>query len=324
MAERKSITILVPAYNEAERLPALADAVAAMMDSGGLSARYDWQLLVVDDGSRDDTREVLRRVRERDAHVAYVSLSRNFGKENAMLAGMDFATGDCVVIMDADLQHPVDTIPEMVRCWEEGYDDVYGRRMSRGREPLLRRKLSLAYYRLLQRSTSIEILENVGDFRLLDRRCVDALRSMRENQRNTKGLFCWIGFRKKGVDYVTADNEAGRKSRFGLMRLINLAVDGITGFSTAPLRFATVMGVLASVASFVYLIATLVKTLVWGEAVQGYPTIVCLILFLGGCQLLAIGIIGEYIGRIFNEVKHRPPYIVDSINGVPYEKNVGS
>ena len=308
---RRMVTVLVPAYDEAGTLPRLVAALSAMAAS---RSDYDWEFLIVDDGSRDDTRTVLEELRGKDPRVHYVCLSRNFGKENALMAGFDYASGDCVVIMDADLQHPPEVVPDMLEQWEKGYDDVYGRRLSRGKESFVRRRLTKAYYRLLERSSRIDVLPNVGDFRLLDRRCVDAMRSMRESQRYTKGLLCWIGYRKTGVDFHTGERQEG-KSHYTLRQLGRMAFEGIAGFSTAPLRFATVMGMIASVAAFVYIIFILCKTLIWGEEVQGYPTLMCAILFLGGCQLVALGIIGEYIGRIFNETKNRPVYIADSYDG---------
>lgn len=308
---KKLITILVPAYNEARNLPGLVDALSSLSDS---IDTYDWEFLIVNDGSSDNTSDVLRSLREQDIRVNYINLSRNFGKESAMLAGLDYAKGDCVVIMDADLQHPVSAVPEMIKAWEEGYDDVYGKRKTRGKESWLRKKLSLLYYSLLQKTTRIDILPNVGDFRLLDRRCVDAVRELRETQRYTKGLFCWIGFKKKPVEFESLDRTEG-KSTFNFLSLLGLAIEGITGFTISPLRIASLLGVVVSIVSFTYLIFVIFKTIFYGEPVQGYPTLLCVILFLGGCQLLAIGIIGEYIGRIFNETKRRPPYLVDSYNG---------
>lgn len=298
----------MPAYNEAGSLPHLLADFATLAEK---EVSYDWEFLVINDGSKDNSRAVLTELRTKDSRLHFINLSRNFGKESAILAGFDFAKGDCVVLMDADMQHPVDAVSEMLRQWEEGYDDVYGKRITRGKESLIRKKLSLAYYRLLQKSTNIDILTNVGDFRLLDRRCVDMMRSMRETQRNTKSLLCWIGYNKTGVDFHTNDRSDGKsKYRFGA--LVNLALDGITSFTTAPLRLATLLGLVTSFAAFLYIAVILCKTLIWGESVQGFPTLMCVILFLGGCQLLAIGIIGEYIGRIFNESKNRPPYIVES------------
>jgi glycosyltransferase, group 2 family len=312
MDSRKKVTVLVPAYNEAGQLPALHAELRRMVAASGVA--YGWEFLVVDDGSTDDTQAVLRQLRAEDPRLRYVTLSRNFGKENALMAGFDYATGDCVVMMDSDLQHPVDVIPAMLREWEAGYDDVYGRRLSRGREPFVRRRLTMAYYRLLQSSTRIDVLAEMGDFRLLDRRCVDAMRALRENSRYTKGLLGWIGYRKKGVDY-TPDERYGGKSRFSYRKLVNLAAEGICGFSTSPLRATTLLGLAVALGAFVYILFVLCKTLIWGESVQGYPTLMCVILFLGGCQLTAIGIIGEYIGRIYNETKRRPPYIADNVNG---------
>lgn len=309
-AMKKKISLLVPVYNESGNLPRLKDALDSLADSLG---QYDWEFLFVNDGSADDSLAVLRDMRSRDARVSVVNLSRNFGKENALLAGMDYAAGDAVVIMDADMQHPVEAIPEMLAWWEQGYEDVYGRRRSRGRESWLRKRLSLAYYSMLQGTTRIEVLQNVGDFRLLDRRVVRAICSLRETQRYTKGLYCWVGYNKKEVLFDQADRVEG-KSSFNLRSLLNLAIEGITCYTTAPLRIASVAGLLVSLCAFIYLIFVIFKTLIYGESVQGFPTLLCVILLLGGLQLMAIGIIGEYIGRIFSETKQRPPYIVESYN----------
>lgn len=309
----KKISIVSPAYNEARNLPDFVESISGLIEKNLIPEGYDAELLIVNDGSRDDTLEVLKELRGRYPFLNYLNLSRNFGKENALLAGLDYARGDCVIIMDSDMQHPVEVIPEMIREWENGFDDVYGKRKERA-ESLVRRKLSLAYYKLLQSATRIDILPNVGDFRLLDRRCVDILRELRETQRNNKGLFAWIGFRKKSVEYSEKERRDG-KSRFSFFSLMQLAVEGITSYTTAPLRFATLMGMIVSAVAFLYLIFVLIKTIFWGESVQGYPTLLCVILFLGGCQLLAIGIIGEYIARIFNESKGRPAYIAESYNG---------
>lgn len=313
MDSRKKITIMCPCYNEELSLDKLYHEIRCLMDSDLMANRYDWELLFVNDGSRDNSLDKMRKLRAADGHVCFVNLSRNFGKENAMLAGFDYATGDCVIIMDADLQHPVSIIPEMLKHWEDGYDDVYGKRRVRGQESWLRRRLSLMFYALLQKSTRIEILQNVGDFRLLDRRCIDSLKNLRETQRYTKGLYCWIGYKKKEILYDEADRQNGQSS-FNFVGLFDLAIEGITGFTTSPLRISSVMGFIVSLAAFIYLLVTLTKTIFFGESVQGYPTLVCLILFLGGCQLIAIGIIGEYVGRIFNETKNRPVYIAESYN----------
>ena len=232
-----------------------------------------------------------------------------------MLAGFDHASGDAVVVMDADLQHPPEVIGQLLEGWEEGYDDVYARRESRGREPLLRRWLSLAYYHLLQHSTRLNVLPNVGDFRLLDRKCIDALKGLRERARNTKGLYAWIGFKKKEITFVQGDRKEG-KSSFNIWRLLKLAMDGITSFTTAPLRIATLLGLIVSLGAFFYMCYVLVKTLIMGDPVAGFPTLIVAILFLSGVQLLSIGIIGEYLGRVFIETKERPVYLIREKQGV--------
>lgn len=306
----KKISILIPCYNEEQTLPMLYPELVKLMDS---IPGYEWEIMFVNDGSVDGTLETLRRLRQQDPRVNYVDLSRNFGKEVAMLAGFDYVTGDCVVIVDADLQDPPSLIPEMVRYWEEGYEDVYARRRTRGRESRLRKWLSLQFYKILQRSSRYGVLQNVGDFRLLDRCCINALKRMRESERYTKGMFCWIGFKKKEVEFDRGDRVAG-KSSWGYKQLFGLAIDGITSFTSIPLRFSTIVGFFVSMLAFLYMIWVFIKALIWGDPVQGYPSLVILILFLGGIQLLSLGIIGEYIGRIYNETKNRPDYIVREFN----------
>ncbi len=308
----KKISLLIPVYNEEESLDSLYAALLPLLANShhGLNGKkYKWEVILVDDGSSDNSYEKLKELNSRDSRFRYVRLSRNFGKEDALLAGFDRMTGDAMVIMDADLQHPVATIPEMIAKWEEGFDDVYGRRLSRGKESIFRKIFTKTYYRILNRSTRVDVLPNVGDFRLLDRKVVDAIRGLRESQRYTKGLYCWVGFKKTGVDFQTADRAAG-ETHMSAGRLINLALEGITSYTTAPLRIATVLGFIISLLSICYMIYIVCKTLIFGEPIQGFPTLICTILFLGGCQLLALGIIGEYIGKIYNESKHRPPYIV--------------
>lgn len=307
---KKLISILIPCYNEAQSLPIL---IPKLEDVANNLKQYDWEFLCVNDGSKDNTLEVLRELRVVYNRINYIDLSRNYGKENAMLAGFDYVKGDCMVIMDADLQHPPHVIIQMLEKWEEGNDDVYASRLSRGKESWLRKKLSLLYYRILQRSTRLEVLPNVGDFRLLDRRCINALKQMRENNRYTKGMYCYIGFKKTYVTFETEDRIAGESS-MNYKTLINLAIEGILSYTTLPLRIATVIGVLTSLFAFIYMLVVFIKTLLYGDPVQGYPTIMIVILFLGGIQLLALGILGEYIGRIFTETKNRPVYFVRTYN----------
>lgn len=302
-----SISIIIPCYNEQDNIERLCLELRKMFDD---NTQYIWKVILIDDGSTDGTLHELRRAADNDTRFGYVSLSRNFGKENAMLAGFDRADTDCAVIMDADLQHPPTLIPEMVAIWEQGYDDVYAKRATRGKEPWLRRRLSMAYYRLLQCMARIDVLPDVGDFRLLDAKCIHSMRMLRETQRYTKGLYCWIGFRKKSIEFSQQGRTAGHSS-FSYMRLLDLAIEGITSYTTAPLRISTVMGIIVSAVALLYMLYVLVKTLVVGDPVQGYPTLIIVILFLGGLQLLSLGILGEYLGRVFHETKHRPVYLVE-------------
>lgn len=302
----KRISILIPCYNEETVLPSLYSSVKKVIDS---LSDYEWDFLFVDDGSTDATLPYIKALRQTDERVHFVSLSRNFGKEKALLAGLDKVSGDCVVIMDADLQDPPGLIPQMVQCWEAGYQDVYARRKDRGREPWLRKVFSVMFYKIMDRATRFHILQNVGDFRLLDRVCINAMRQLRETERYNKGLFCWIGFNKKEITFDRGDRRSG-VSKWNFMSLLNLALDGITSFTTAPLRLATIVGSIIALGSFCFLIFYISKTLIYGDPVQGFTTLVSIILFLGGVQLLSIGILGEYIGRIYIETKGRPNYMV--------------
>ncbi len=307
----KKVLILIPCYNEEKSLPLLYPELKALMDS---QSNYEWEVLFVNDGSRDNTLNLIKALQVADGRINYVDLSRNFGKENAMLAGFDYATGDCMVIMDADLQDPPSLIPQMLEYWEQGYEDVYAKRVNRGKESWLRKKLSLLFYKILDHSTRFDVLQNVGDFRLLDRCCIDALKQMRESERYTKGMFCWIGFKKKEIIFNRADRVAG-ESNWSFWSLFNLAIEGITSFTTAPLRFASVCGFIIAFVAFCMMLFYGVKTLVLGDPVQGFTTLIVVTLFLGGVQLLSIGILGEYIGRIFNETKNRPTYLISEYSG---------
>ena len=307
----KTVTILVPSFNEAQSLELLHKEIVRVIST---LENYKWEILFVNDGSRDNTMEVIKGLREKDSRISYVDLSRNFGKENAMLAGFDHAKGDAVIIMDADLQHPPAVIPEMIQKWEEGYDDVYAQRKTRGKESWLRKKLTKSYYRLLQGSSRVDVLPNVGDFRLLDRKCIDALCQMRESGRYTKGMYCFIGFKKIGVEFETQDRVLGESS-MSYKKLMNLALEGITSYTTAPLRWATFIGLIVSFCAFAYMVFVLVKAALYGDPVAGYPTLLTVILFIGGVQLLTIGIIGEYLAKVFVEVKNRPVYIIREYKG---------
>ena len=308
--KRKLITILVPAYNEQEVLHLLYDRLVKLMNE---NTGYDFEILLVNDGSKDKTFEIMQELREKDKRFCYLNLSRNFGKETAMIAGLDYCNGDAVVIIDADLQDPPELIPEMIKYWEEGYDDVYAKRKSREGETWLKKFTSKMYYKVLQGFTRIEIQKDTGDFRLLDRRCVEALKSMRENQRYTKGLFSIIGYNKKEILY-DRDPRAAGQTKWNYGKLIDLSIDGITSFTTSPLRWAAILGIMISGVAFIYMIYIIIKTLATGIDVPGYASLMVVILFLGGIQLIFLGIIGEYLGRTFNESKHRPLYFIERYN----------
>lgn len=307
----KKVSILIPCYNEEASLPLLYPELKKLMDKEG---KYEWEILFVNDGSQDNTLKIIKELRVKDNRICYVDLSRNFGKENAMLAGFDYVTGECMVIIDADLQHPPHIISDMLRKWEEGYDDVYAKRITRGKEPWLRKKFSLLFYSILKRTSRIEILPNVGDFRLLDKQCIMSLRNLRESERYTKGMFCWIGYKKSYVEFEQGERVAGSSS-WNFLSLLKLAIEGIVSFTTFPLRVATIVGFVVSFIAFLYMIYVIIKTIAFGEDVAGFPTLLCIILFLGGFQLICLGIIGEYLGRIFNETKNRPVYIANEYNG---------
>ena len=307
----KKISIIVPAYNEEESLPYLFERLNKLMDS---ISQYEFEILFVNDGSKDKTYELIKEYRAKDPRYCYVDFSRNFGKEIAMIAGLDYATGDCVIFIDADLQDPPELIPELIKYWEEGYDDVYARRRSRDGETFLKKFTSKMYYKILQKMTNVEIQRDTGDFRLLDRRCVNALKKLRESQRNTKSMFSWIGYKKKEVLYDRDARIAG-KTKWNYMKLIDLAIDGITSFTTSPLRIATWVAIPTFMMLFVYFVYVIAKCIVTGVVMQAFQAIIILILFFSGVQILLFGIVGEYLGRIFNETKHRPLYLVNEYNG---------
>lgn len=302
----KKVSLLIPAYNEEKNLHRLYDELQKQIEIG---KDYLWEILFINDGSKDRTLEVLRELQTKDSRICYVDFSRNFGKEVALLAGFDYATGDCVIILDADLQMPPRYIHEMLKHWEEGYDDVYARREGRETDSFIRRCFSVLYYKLIEAATKEKSAHNVGDFRLLDRKCIDTLKQLRESQRYTKGMYSWIGYRKFEITYTHEERNDGESS-FNFFSLLSLAVDGITSYTTAPLRISTLLGFMVAVFAFVYMIVVLCKTIFYGADVDGYPSMMLTILFLGGVQLISLGIIGEYLGRIFTETKGRPTYVV--------------
>lgn len=309
---------MIPAYNEEDVLEQLYEKLAFVIEA---IPNYDFELLFINDGSKDRTLEIIKEMRETDHRISYVDLSRNFGKEIGMMAGFDYAKGDAVIIIDADLQDPPELIPEMIKYWEQGYDDVFAKRRSRAGETWMKKWTAKTFYRVLQKITKIPVQENTGDFRLLDRRCIEALRTLRETQRYTKGMFSWIGYNKKEILFDRNPRAAG-ETKWNYKKLMDLAIEGITSFTTAPLRLSTYFGFTISLCAFIYMIFIIIKTLVVGEMVQGYPSLMTVMLFLGGIQLISLGIIGEYLGKIFTETKRRPLYFVDEYNNekVMFEK----
>ncbi len=302
------LSIVVPVFNEDEVLPEFHRRLSVVLDK----AAVDAEIVYVNDGSRDQTIALLFELHRTDPRVAVVDLSRNFGKEVAMSAGLDHATGDAVIVMDVDLQDPPELIPEMLAAWQSGSDIVLMRRRSRAEESWVKRATAHTFYRTLRTLAAIDIPENIGDFRLMSRRAVDAVRSLPERSRFMKGIFAWIGFPSHTIDYDRVSRGAGR-TKWNYWRLWNFALEGITSFSAMPLKLASYVGLASAIAAFAYGVYVIVKTMLFGDPVQGYPTLVVLMLFLGGIQLMALGIIGEYLARMFVEVKQRPLYFVQRV-----------
>lgn len=308
----KKISIIIPTYNEEESLPYLYDRLTKLINN---ISNYEFEVLFINDGSKDKTLEMIKEYRKQDNRFSYVNLSRNFGKEIAMIAGLDYAIGDAVVFMDADLQDPPELLPELIKYWEEGYDDVYAKRKTREGETFFKKFTSKMYYKVLQKLTNIEIQKDTGDFRLLDRRCVNALKKLRESQRCSKSMFSWIGYKKKEVLFDREARVAG-KTKWNYKRLVDLAIDGITSFTTSPLRISTYISIPTFITLVVYFIYVIIKSCIIHEPIQAFQAIILLNLFFFGIIILLIGIIGEYLGRIFNETKNRPLYFVDEYNNI--------
>ncbi len=305
MGHEIDISIVTPAYNESEGLAEFQTRVCAVMDRTGLS----YEIVYVNDGSRDDTIDVMRRLAAKDGRVSTVNLSRNFGKEIAMTAGLDHARGKAVVVIDADLQDPPEVIPQLIEKWREGFDMVYARRTQRDGETALKKGTAAAFYRVIHKVGPVQLPKDTGDFRLMSRRVVEAVTSMRESHRFMKGLFAWVGFPTAEVTYVRDPRFAGG-SKWNYWKLWNLALEGITSFTVFPLKVATYVGMAVAFTSFLYGSYIALRTLMFGIDVPGYASLLVITLFLGGLQLLALGVIGEYLGRTFNEVKARPLYWV--------------
>ena len=300
-----AISVVVPAYNEAAGLDLFHHRLVR-----ALADIENWEVVYVNDGSTDTTLSVIETFRNTDLRVAVVSLSRNFGKEIAVTAGLDHAAGDAVVIIDADLQDPPELIPELITCWRAGFDMVYAKRRNRNGDSWMKRRTAHGFYRLMQCMGDLKLPEDTGDFRLMSRRAVDAVRQLREQHRFMKGLFAWVGYPTTYILYDRAPRCAG-VSKWSYWKLWNLAIEGITSFTVMPLKLATYVGLVVALLSAIYAVQVIVKTLIIGNPVAGYPSLMTVVLFLGGVQLMFLGVIGEYLGRVFNETKQRPLYLVE-------------
>lgn len=304
-ADHPEVSLIVPCHNEAENLSALYGRVLAVMEQTG----KPWEMVCINDGSKDDTLEQLLALNQKDPRIVVIDLSRNFGKEAALTAGLDHARGDCAIPLDADLQDPPELIPELLAKWHEGFDVVNAVRLSRDGESWLKRASAHAFYRIINRMSDVDIPEDTGDFRLLSRPVLEAIRMLPERRRFMKGLFAWVGFRTASVHYHREPRYAG-KTKWNYWRLWNFAVEGITSFSQVPLQLAAHLGLIVSALAFLYAVYLVIGTIVYGNPVKGYPSMMVTLLFLGGVQLIALGVIGEYLGRIYEETKGRPVYLV--------------
>lgn len=306
----KTISIIIPMYNEQESLPMLYERLIKVLNN----IKYEYEILFVNDGSKDKSLDIVKEFGRINNNVAYISLSRNFGKEVAMAAAFDYVIGDAAIIMDADLQHPPELIHEMIKYWEEGYDDIYAKRRIRKGESVIKRYTAKKFYKILGKVSRIPIQEDTGDFRLISRRFIDELKKIRESQRYTKGMFSWVGLKKKEI-YFDSEARIAGETKWSYGKLIDLAVEGVTSFTVMPLKISMILGMGIGIVSFVYLSYIIIKTLIFGVDTPGYASIICVILFMGGIQLFSLGIIGEYLGRVFMETKNRPLYVVEEYKG---------
>jgi len=304
------LSLLVPMYNEEDVVQNFFLEIIPILENLPVS----WEIVCINDGSADRTLEMLWDWNKRDHRIKVINFSRNFGKESAITAGLDYVTGDAVIPIDADLQDPPEIIPKMVNLWLAGIDVVNAARSSRQSDTWLKRTTSRWFYRCINKISDVPIPENVGDYRLLSKRCYEVVKTLHERRRFMKGLFSWVGFPTATIYYDRQPRAAG-KTKFNYWKLWNFAIEGITSFSTIPLRVATYLGVLTAMLSFLYAFSLVIDTLLFGNAVKGYPSVMTAILFLGGVQLIFIGVIGEYISRVHDEVKGRPVYVVESARG---------
>lgn len=299
------LTVIIPFYNEGEVLENFHSRLTAAL----ASIQKPIEILYVDDGSQDASDEIIMQLKSQDLSISYLALSRNFGKEIAVTAGLNYAQGEFVLIMDADLQHPPEIIPKFLQIAQQGYDIVYARPINRQSESWIKRNLTHLFYKILHSVANINIPPHASDFRLLSRRAVESIKKLREQHRFMKGLFAWVGYPQKSIDYRMDERLAG-KTKWGYLKLWNLALEGITSFTIIPLKLASYLGLITAFIAFVYGIIIITKTLLFGDPARGYPSLIVVILFLGSIQLFTLGIIGEYLGRTFNETKNRPLYFI--------------
>ncbi len=308
------ISVVIPCFNEEEALPYFYDAVTKQSDVMREKYAVDFEYIFVDDGSTDDTLSVVKEYAAKDGRVRYVSFSRNFGKEAAILAGLEAARGDYVSVMDADLQDPPELLGEMYETIvNEGYDCAAARRVTRRGEPKLRSLLSRLFYALIRKIAKADIADGARDYRLMTRKVVDAIISMREYNRFSKGIFGWVGFKTKWIEFENAKRVAG-ETKWSMWKLLLYSADGITSFSTMPLAVSSVVGMLMCVIAFVMILVIIAKTIIWGDPVAGYPSLVCIIFLVSGIQLFCLGILGQYLAKTYIETKKRPVYIIKENN----------
>jgi polyisoprenyl-phosphate glycosyltransferase len=315
----KLVSIIIPVLNEADNLDALVGRLTPVLDRLGTR----WEIIFVDDGSTDGTLASLKALNAREPRATGISFSRNFGKEIALAAGLQYARGDAAIMMDADLQHPPEMLEEFVATWRKGYDIVYGNRIDRGTDGVFRRLYSRLFYRLFNYLSRSDIPPGAGDFRLLDRRAIDAMNRFKENSRFNKGLYSWIGFKSVGLPYHVAERVSG-VSKWSIRKLASFAIDGLTSFSTLPLRVWSLLGLLISTMAIVYATIIMVRTFIFGADVPGFPSIIVSVMLLAGVQLISLGVLGEYLGRVYEEVKSRPLYLVADEIGIEQPVSPGA
>ena len=304
------ISVIVPCYNEEQSIPIFYNELRKVMD---IMKDFNFEIIGIDDGSNDNTLKILKGLAKYDNRVKYISFSRNFGKEAAIFAGLENATGEYVVMMDADLQDPPSLLPDMMKYIEEGYDSVATRRVTRKGEPLIRSFFAKNFYRIMNKISKTEIVDGARDYRLMSRKFVNALLKLCEYNRFSKGLFGWVGYKTKWIEFENVERVAG-ETKWSFFKLLMYSIEGVVAFSTAPLAISAFMGVLFCIIAFIFIIVIIIRTLVFGDPVSGWPSMICVILLLGGIQLLCIGILGEYLSKTYLETKHRPIYLSKETN----------